>query len=621
MAKKSVIVGYKMIKKRQKIALWLVFMGFLSLQVGCASLQTGEKSADAVQSSSKKVKKTAAKPAKSTAIKPKKISSEKNKPKKNKHAATKVEPESKLSGEVFYYLFSAEIAAQRGQIALSAALYTKAAEVTRDPRVAQQATRTAYYARDNKRAIAAANLWHELEPQNIEARQVLAALLVSQGKTNAAVEHFEYVLNHGKYSERQGFMLITSLLSKEKDKQTALTVMEKLIAKRKNNPHALYAYSQLAFLVADLNKALQAIKKVIKLEPEWTEAYILQSNIFVRQGDKSHSIEVLRQTVEEQSSNSKLRMFYARSLVDAKQFDDAAKQFDLLTDDEQLQHEARYALGLLSLQMNKPKQSEEHFSQLLEDKKRIAESQYYLAQSFELQNDLKKALIEYKKVLNNKYSFESELRIALILAKQGHLKEARQRLQNISPDSQEKELRVYLTEGEILNTAKQYDEAIELYTEALRQLSDNDRLLYARALTAEKIGKIDEAVKDLEGIVKRKPDNAQALNALGYTLVDKTNQLQRGLGFIKQALKLEPNDPAIHDSMGWAYYRLGQYDKAIKYLRRAFDKLKDAEIAAHLGEVLWVAGEREAAQEIWNAALQQMPNDNLLLNVIQKFSE
>lgn len=330
---------------------------------------------------------------------------------------------------------------------------------------------------------------------------------------------------------------------------------------------------------------------------------------------------MLHQTVEAQPDNTKLRMFYARNLVDAKQFDEAAKQFSELTDDEKLQHEARYALGLLTLQMNKPKEATEYFAQLLADEKRVVDAQYYLAQSYELQNELDKAIQAYAEVRNNQYSFEADLRVALILAKQGRLSEARLRLQNMSPDSLDKELRVYLTEGEILNTAKEYEEALDLYNEALAQLTDNNRLLYARALTAEKLGKIDLAVKDLESIVKREPENAQALNALGYTLVDKTKQLERGIGYIKKALKLEPNDAAIHDSLGWAYYRLGQYDESLKYLRQAFEKLKDAEIAAHLGEVLWVAGEREEAHDVWNAALQQAPNDDLLLNVMQKFSE
>lgn len=610
-----------MIKKRQNLAQWLVLTGIFLLQIGCATTQTGAQSNKPSQNTTKSAKKSTSQAAKNKAKEPEKRANSSSGELKQEKAEVKQETQSELSGEVFYYLLSAEIAAQRGQIGLSAALYTKAAEVTRDARVAQQATRIAYYARDDKRAIAAAKLWHELEPENLEARQVLAALLVRVGKTDVAAEHFEYVLNNGKHSERQGFMLITSLLSKEKDKQAALAVMTKLISKRKNNPNALYAYSQLAFLVGNLDDALKTIKKVIKLQPEWTEAYILQSNIFVRQGYKAHAIEVLRQTVEAQSDNSKLRMFYARNLVDAKQFDEAVKQFSELEDDDKHQHEARYALGLLTLQMNKPKQAAEYFSQLLEDKKRVVESQYYLAQSFELQNELDRAITEYKKINNNQYSFEASLRIALILAKQGHLKDARERLQNISPDSLDKELRVYLTEGEILNAAKQYEDALELYTEALQQLTDNNRLLYARALTAEKLGKIDEAVKDLESIVKREPENAQALNALGYTLIDKTKHIEKGLEYIKKAYKLEPDDAAIHDSMGWAYYRLGQYDEALKYLRRAFDKLKDAEIAAHLGEVLWVAGEREAAQEIWNSALQQAPNDDLLKNVMQKFSE
>ncbi|MCW8899398.1 MAG: tetratricopeptide repeat protein [Gammaproteobacteria bacterium] len=608
-----------MIKKRQNLTRLLILVSIFSLQMGCAARQSNNDTENSANNSNinKQNDQKSAIPDSSS-----ESSSDQSAQEESAAAAT---PEQKtsteLSSETFYYLFSAEIAAQRGQIGLSAALYSKAAEVTRDPGVAKQATRIAYYARDDERAIAAASLWNELEPENLEARQVLAALLVRIGKTKDAAEHFEYVLNNGKHTERQGFMLITSLLSKEKDKQAALTVMNQLLSTRKNNPDALYAYSQLAFHVGDLDDAARVIKKVIQLQPQWTDAHILQSNIFVRQGYKAHAIEVLRQTVAAQSDNSKLRMFYARNLVDAKQFDEAAKQFALLTEDEKLQHEARYALGLLTLQMNKPKQAVEYFSQLLKDKKRVIESQYYLAQSYELQNELDKSISAYKKVRDNQYGFEAELRIAYILAKQGHIQEARRLLQNMSPDSLDKELRVYITEGEVLNSAKQYNEAFKLYTEALQQLTDNNRLLYARALTAEKLGKIDLAVKDLKSIVKREPKNAQALNALGYTLIDKTQRIEEGLKYVQRALKLEPDDPAIHDSMGWAYYRLGQYDEALKYLKRAFEKLKDAEIAAHLGEVLWVAGEHAAAKEVWNAALEQTPNDDLLLNVMQKFSE
>lgn len=611
-----------MIKIRQNVTHWLIFASILSLQVGCTA-NTTVKSAktenQAIKSELNKstglIKKADKKPTQESA-------GDSGDPEiKATQQAELLTTQTELTGEILYYLFSAEIAAQRGQVALSAALYTKAAITTRDPRIAQQATRAAYYARDDKRAIVAATLWNELEPDNIEGHQVLAALLVRVGKITEAAEHFEYVITHGKQNERQRFMLITSMLSKEKDKQTALAVMQELIASRAENPHALYAYSHLAFLLGDLSDAANVIKKVITLEPEWTEAYILQANIFIRRGDKAHALKVLQKVVETQPDNAPLRMFYARNLVDAKQFEEAANQFSLLTDDEKLEHDARYALGLLSLQMNKPRQAEEHFKQLIIDNKHIAASQYYLAQSYELQNDLVKAIPAYEQVTDAQYHFEAELRIAHILAKQGQLKEARLRLQNMSPDSLEKELRIYLTEGEILKAAKQYKAAFELYSDSLQQLPNNSRLQYARALIAEKLGKIDLAIKDLESVVQREPKDAQALNALGYTLVDKTDQLERGLDYILQALKLEPNDAAIHDSLGWAYYRLGRYDEAIKYLRMSYERLKDAEVAAHLGEVLWVAGEREAAKEIWNTGLQQAPNDDFLLNVMQKFAK
>lgn len=232
-----------MIKKRQNLTRWLILTGILALQMGCAAIEPAQVKKSAANESKKSANKPVKSQVKSKAITPKPGVAQ-TKP----EAKVNAEVKSELSGEIFYYLLSAEIAVQRGQIGLAAALYTKAAIETRDPRVAQQATRISYYTRDDKRAIAAAQLWHELEPTNLEARQVLAALLVRIGKATEAAEHFEYVLNNGKNSERKRFMLITSLLSKEKDKNTALAVMQKLIAKRNNNPHALYAYSQLAFL-------------------------------------------------------------------------------------------------------------------------------------------------------------------------------------------------------------------------------------------------------------------------------------------------------------------------------------------------------------------------------------
>jgi len=182
-------------------------------------------------------------------------------------------------------------------------------------------------------------------------------------------------------------------------------------------------------------------------------------------------------------------------------------------------------------------------------------------------------------------------------------------------------LRLYLAEGELLRIAGRAEEAFELYIQALEQMPANASLLYARALIAEKIGRLDIAIQDLELILKNEPGNIEALNALGYTLVDKTGRVQEGMGYIEKALARKPGDPAIMDSMGWAYYRLGKYDKALELLRRAYAIMPDPEIASHLGEVLWVSGDQSGARKIWDDALQQTPKHELLRNVMQRFME
>ncbi|MGD8547900.1 MAG: tetratricopeptide repeat protein, partial [Thiohalophilus sp.] len=147
------------------------------------------------------------------------------------------------------------------------------------------------------------------------------------------------------------------------------------------------------------------------------------------------------------------------------------------------------------------------------------------------------------------------------------------------------------------------------------------QLLYARALTAEKLDRLDVTIKDLQTIIEQEPNNAEALNALGYSLVDATDRIDEGINYIKRAFQLKPDDPAIVDSMGWAYYRKGDYDKALSYLRKAFNMLKDGEIAAHLGEVLWVSGRKDDARKVWEDALRDTPKHQILLNVIQRFTE
>ncbi|TNF90856.1 MAG: tetratricopeptide repeat protein, partial [Gammaproteobacteria bacterium] len=177
----------------------------------------------------------------------------------------------------------------------------------------------------------------------------------------------------------------------------------------------------------------------------------------------------------------------------------------------------------------------------------------------------------------------------------------------------------YITKGEMLRSARRYPQAMEVFNTALEIVPGNSDLLYARALVAEKLGRIDLLESDIRTILKTEPDNAHALNALGFTLADQTDRYEEAYGYLKRAIEIMPDDAAIIDSWGWVHYRLGHYEKAISLLRKALSRFDDAEISAHLGEVLWVSGQKEEARQVWQRALKKSPDDPVLQNVMQRF--
>jgi len=525
-----------------------------------------------------------------------------------------------IDPNLLYQLMSAEIAGQRGQMGVAVKNYLAAAEMSQDASIAERATRIAVYARDDKSTLRAARVWVKMQPDNLEVHQVLAALLVRQGKVEQAQVHLEKLVE-AKGNSKNSFMLIGALLSKEKDKQAALKTMRKLVTKYSDNPSALYALSHLAYLVGSFDTAEENIIKTLNLKPDWSEANILYANILGRLGENEMVTVKLESVLQKQSEDKKVRLFLARKYIDLKKFDKAINHFQYLLEQEPNHVDALYALGLLSMELKKTDEAEHYFLRLLELKQRENEARYYLGQVAEKNKKSEDARRWYGKVEEGNYFLEANIRIANIIAREGDVLGGREHLQNIAADTSEMELQLYLAEGELLREAKQYQEAIQLYSNGLERLKDNISLLYARALTAEKVDNIHQTILDLTHITELEPSNVEALNALGYTLIDQTERVEEGFKYIRKAYAMNPDSAAIMDSMGWGYYRTGKHDEALKYLRMAFDKMKDSEIAAHLGEVLWVSGEEQEARKIWVDALREKPEDKTLLKVIERFSE
>jgi tetratricopeptide (TPR) repeat protein len=207
-----------------------------------------------------------------------------------------------------------------------------------------------------------------------------------------------------------------------------------------------------------------------------------------------------------------------------------------------------------------------------------------------------------------------------MLGKQGKVAEGRKYLADLPAVTIEQRVQVRQAEAQLLRDTDDLAGAYAVLAQGLKEHPDSPELLYDIAMVAEKLDKLDDAEARLRRVVELKPEDAQSLNALGYTLVDRTPRTAEGLALIERAHKLSPDDPFILDSMGWAMFKLGRYPDAERYLRRAMEERPDAEIAAHLGEVLWAKGDRDRAQEVWQSQLKVTPDNVLLLETVRRLA-
>ncbi|HFD38436.1 MAG TPA: tetratricopeptide repeat protein [Anaerolineae bacterium] len=528
-----------------------------------------------------------------------------------------------IPAEVMYQVLVAEVAMQRGQLDVAIDNYLRLGRQLRDARMVERAARVAVYAHDNRKALEAAKLWVELAPDKLEARQVATALYIRNGELDAAEHELEAMLAVQAGDQNKGFMLIAGLLGRQQDKEAALQVMRKLVTKRSDDPYALFAYSHLAVRVGELGEAEQAVDRVVELKPDWVEALIQRARVLTMRGKPRDALASLRQAVEVRAEDVQLRIAYARMLVDGKHYEEAYAQFQRVNDAKPGRPDVLIALGMLAMQLEQLEEAESYFLELNHSSLGYqSESSFYLGRiAEELRKDKDSAIKWYSKVDEGETYLDAHIRVAVLLAQQGDLDLARGHLRAITPRGSGQLLRIYLAEGQILQDAGRYQEAMDVFTAGLGELPDNSELLYARGIVAEKLGRLDLMEADLKRIIEREPDNAEALNALGYSLADHTKRYEEALGYIQRALDLRPDSHYILDSMGWVQYRLGHYEEALKYLKRAMALNQDPEIAAHMTEVLWVLGDEQGAREVWDQAFKVAPGNKFLLDVMDRLKK
>ena len=527
-------------------------------------------------------------------------------------------PKIELTEDILFKILLAEIAGQRGKIDVAVDNYLDLAKSTRDPVVIERATRISVYARNNESAYEAASLWVEVDPKNPDAHQVLTVMTLREGNIDKALYHLEIILENSQGQFDQKLWMIANFLGREDDQAAVLELMERLMENHMDDAEAMFAFAHVTARMGDMERSQDLLERVLELKPDNNAAAMTYLALLQKKGESNKALEWIESALEGKEDDFNMRMAYARLLTEAKRFDDARRQFEILSVQAPNNVDVLYALGLLYLQTNRLDQAEKYFLRLTELKKRVFDANYYLARIAEEREQLDKASDLYQGVHGGENYLDARIRLSLILAKQGDVDKALSNIRAIQKAKGSSRLILIQAEGEILINAKRYQEAMDFFNGAIEEKSHAD-ILYSRAMLVEKMGRMDLLEADLKTILEEDANNATALNALGYTLADRTDRYEEAYGYIQRAYELSPSDFYILDSMGWVLYRLGRLDEAVVYLQKALELRNDPEIAAHLGEVLWVRGDRQAAKDIWDTALKDTPTDDRLLDVIKRF--
>ena len=522
--------------------------------------------------------------------------------------------------ELMYQLLVGEIAGQMGQLDVAVDHYTAAAMASSDPAVAERATRIALFANKREQALDGARRWVALAPASTEARQVLAALLVNAGQVDEAVDALQHVVRASVTGEAAAFGGITHLLTRARNRDAALSAMERLVERYPETPSAHLALAQLAMQLENPAVAEGAARRALDLDADLHEARIVYAQSMARQGDTDRALQTLSEAVTEHPGHGQLGLAYGRLLIQAREFDAAREEFERLIAMRPDDTDLLYTLGLLSIEVERYGDAQSYLERLLASGRRTHEANFYLGRIAESDGRDEEALRYYMGVGDGDRFEEAQLRKALIKGRLGDTGEAVDHLRELRRHADEEEwrMRLYLTESQVLRDAGEYEQAMEVLHQGLREQPDSNELLYARALVAERLDRLDMLEADLRTILDRDPDNAAALNALGYTLADRTDRLDEAYEYITRAHELRPDDAAILDSMGWVLYRLGRYDEAETFLRRAYDKMYDPEIASNLAALLWAQGNRDEAWEILEDALTKDPDFDRLLRLKER---
>jgi tetratricopeptide (TPR) repeat protein len=525
------------------------------------------------------------------------------------------------SAEASAHILQAEMALQRNEYLKATVAYRKAAELSNSVELARKATRLGFNYGFNDEALLSAKRWVKLDKESDEARAFLGQLYFRLDDLRNSRRQFERLVRADPEDPGKRLLSLLGYLSDEREHERADQLMRSLAKPYPKSALAHYAVAVLALRAGDAEYAKQRATRAMELDPDYLRPKLLYGRALMFEGERDKAIEYLAHIIgDSPRPDPDARMELALMYMLTGRDDDALSQVNQVLLEQGGRLDALRLMAIINFRLERLDAAWDDFEDLLASGQYRMDALYYLARIADYREQYERAVRLYKEVRFGSNTVFSQRRASALLAhKLDDVDGAFKLLDEFATASPNNAVEVVTLKAQLLISLDRYDEGLALFEKAIEYRPDDEGMILGHAELLLRVGRIDEAVEKYRKALKRWPDSATALNALGYTLADRTDQYKEAEKLIRKALKIDPKSPAIIDSLGWVLFKLGRHEEALQELQRAYEKLNDHEVAAHLVEVLAVLERHDEALELLESAEKKTPDSELLIDVRERY--
>lgn len=529
-------------------------------------------------------------------------------------------PARDFDTQTLYALLVAELAGSRDRLDIMLHNYMQQAQTTQDIGVTQRAAQLANYLQDHDATQKMASQWASLEPDNTQARYMAMAALADIGRYFEAFEHGRYLISNDHSPHGLDALAVKASRSNtDTETLTSLFALyEQLIKAHPTDAELNLGSSFLAYDIGQFSQSLASAKQAYAINRDYEQAYIQELRV-LNKLSPSDAQKRLPEVIKRFPANGRLRLQYARNLTESN-LPAAAEQFEILLKQSPDDGNLLLALGLTYYQNGQLDLARERLLLVENAPGQSSTARYYLGKIAQQQGRPQEAIGYFSQVPPSSEFLPAIARAVELMHKHERPNDALQLItgHQLTADNSYQEALSQLLADHYRNVGNNAA-AEQAFNDGLRKFPRSEQLLLNRAMFFASEQRLDDAVRDLNTLLAINPDNPDALNSLGYLLADANIRIDEAYNYIKRALELTPNNAAAIDSLGWVLYRMGKHQQAIGYLRQALSLMPNDEIAAHLGEVLWIEGDQKAAIQTWKDGLKLNPDSRFILERLRRF--